>query len=206
MASQLRAEGPAPAQPALSPRMSPAEITAFSAYCSGARAYAEFGCGGTTLIACQMVKRRVITLDSDPAWLRKVSDACRAAPTRLQPETVAADIGPTKEWGYPVDQLRRADWPCYHEAIWSTPGVAGADLYLVDGRFRVACLLQILLHAPSHATIMFHDYASRPYYHIIEPLVTAVSRVEELATFKRRRRFSRERAQALLQQHRFDSR
>jgi hypothetical protein len=38
------------------------------------------------------------------------------------------------------------------------------DVYMVDGRFRVACALMALMHASHHghdATILVHDFTSR---------------------------------------------
>jgi len=197
---------PAPPVPPLLPRMSPAEVAAFTRYCADARAYVEFGCGGSTVVAAQSVRRQVIALDSDQRWLDKVSAACAASGARTMPQLVCVDIGPTREWGYPLDASRKADWPRYHEQVWGVDGADRADLYMIDGRFRVACLLQALLRARGHATILFHDYASRPHYHVIEPFVQTLAHTEELAAFRRHRRFSREKAEALLQHVRFDSR
>jgi len=187
-------------------QMTQAEAQVFTNYCSAARSYLEFGAGGSTVVAAQTVKKQVITVDSDAVWLERVRTTCAALGSRLTPATHLADIGATKEWGYPADATHRADWPRYHESVWDVPGANRADLYLIDGRFRVACLLQILLRAPGEATILFHHYASRPHYHVIEPFVRVLGQTEELAAFKRHRRFSREKAALALQQARFDAR
>ena len=187
-------------------QMTQAEALAFTHYCSAARSYLEFGSGGSTVVAAQTVKKQLITVDSDAVWLERVLTTCAALRTRLTPATHLANIGATKEWGYPLDTTRRADWPRYHESVWDIPGANRADLYLIDGRFRVSCLLQTLLRARGEATILVHDYASRPHYHVIEPFVRVLGHTEELAAFKRHRRFSRDKAELALQQARFDAR
>ena len=46
------------------------------------------------------------------------------------------------------------------------------DVYLVDGRYRVACVCLAFLHAEklgaTNVTVLMHDYGARPQYHIVE--------------------------------------
>ena len=46
------------------------------------------------------------------------------------------------------------------------------DVYLVDGRYRVACACSAFLHAAKYgaanAIILMHDYAEREHYHVVE--------------------------------------
>ena len=72
-----------------------------------------------------------------------------------------ADIGRTHNFGRPVQSLHKNQ---YNYVI--APLIAEQcpfDVYLVDGRFRVACGLVALLHASKHgydATILMHDFTS----------------------------------------------
>lgn len=186
--------------------MTPNEIVVATSFYASARSYVEFGCGGSTFLAAKMVGERILTVDSDKTWLAKVETACGAAGTRLRPQTCFADIGPTRDFGYPADESRRADWPLYYEQVWSLPGSDTADLYMVDGRFRLACILQILMRAPSDALIMVHDYATRPHYHPAEQFTRELCRVDDLVVLQRRSDFAPNKAMAVMLTHRFDTR
>ena len=48
--------------------------------------------------------------------------------------------------GYPKDEVTKDRWPSYYTDIWNDPILSYADLYMIDGRFRVACFMKILLH------------------------------------------------------------
>lgn len=190
----------------LLPAMTQKEIMLLTSFYHSARSYVEFGCGGSTFFAAKMVKEQIITVDSDYTWLSKVEVACRVANTKLHPRACFVDIGPTKEFGYPVDEARREAWPMYHEQVWSIADASAADLYMIDGRFRLACFLQTLLHAQPEAVILIHDYVTRPHYHFVEQFTRELCRTDELVAFQRSANFSREKATAMLLHHRFDTR
>lgn len=190
----------------LQPAMTRDEIVVLMSFYASARSYVEFGCGGSTFLAAKTVKERVITVDSDQTWLSKVAVACASENTKVRPEMVFVDVGPVKEFGYPADESQREAWPQYHEQVWSVPEASSADLYMVDGRFRLACFLQVLLHAPADAVILIHDYVTRPSYHFVEQFTRELCRVDELAAFQRRADFPSARAEELLLRHRFDTR
>ena len=57
------------------------------------------------------------------------------------------------------------------------------DLVLIDGRFRVACLMATVLHTKPGTTILFDDYYDRPYYQVTEPMLTPVDRHDRMAEF-----------------------
>ncbi len=190
----------------LLPTMTPNEIVVLTSFYTSSRSYVEFGCGGSTLLAANAVAEQVVTVDSDLQWLTKVETACDAAGSRLHPQTCFVDIGPTRGLGYPADDSMRADWPLYYERVWSLPGAVAADLYLVDGRFRLACVLQILLRASPDALIMVHDYATRPHYHPAGQFARELCRVDDLVVFQRRLDYDPAKAAAVMLNHRFDTR
>jgi hypothetical protein len=164
------------------PRMTPAESALFKSFASHAEDYLEFGSGGSTYVAAQLVSHTVTTLDSSQEWLDRVALACKEDNCRIVPTLVAVDVGETQEWGYPADEDTRERWPAYHEAIWERPGSHDCDLYMVDGRFRVACFMQILLRCRPDALIMIHDFA-RPEYQVINAVARPIASAEELSVF-----------------------
>lgn len=186
--------------------MAPAEWRMFEAFLGCARNYVEWGSGASTVLAADLVKVTVTSFDSSQAWLDRVAADCRSRGTRLTPRLALLDIGETGAWGFPVGEAARARWPDYHGGPWTDPHCAAGDFYLVDGRFRVACFIQALLHAGNDAFIAFHDYASRPHYHAADELADEVARLDDLSIFRRRPDLDRETAARLLAAHAHDPR
>lgn len=164
----------------MQPRMTAAEITQLELHLAGRASLLEFGCGGSTLVAARQV-RTIVSVDSDPAWLAEVGANLARAAIDFTP--FHADIGPTGEWGYPADQSRVRDWPRYHVNVWRT--ISGSpDAVLIDGRFRVACLLQTLIHCKPDCIILFHDFNDRAHYHVALKHVDVLARVDTLAVMR----------------------
>lgn len=147
----------------------------------------------------------IVTIDSSLVWLEKVKEACTSN-SKSEIKLIHADIGPVKELGYPKDESNKMHWELYHRMPWADPDVALADTFLVDGRFRVACVMQTALHCSQNAIVMVHDFANRPYYHCVREVVREVARADNLSVFQPRRDFSRVTAEALLNQYTRDPR
>lgn len=163
------------------PRMSSGEAGLFLSFVKNSRDYVEFGTGGSTFVASNNVGNSILSIDSSQEWLDQVSEACTSS--RTKPELKFIDIGPTKEWGFPNDGSKKASWSDYHKRIWSDPRSSEADLYLVDGRFRVACFAQIVLHCKPTAVIGIHDFSSRPSYHRVREIAREIATVEDMSFF-----------------------
>lgn len=186
--------------------MSPDEWSLFAGFVRCARRYVEFGSGASTVLAASLAGEQVMSLDSSKAWLDRVASECRARETRLSPRLTFVDIGETGEWGFPADETARERWPSYHTRIWDDPAAAKGDLYLIDGRFRVACLVQVLLHAGDQAFVAFHDYASRIHYRDTALIAREIVRVNDLSIFVRRPDFDPRAAERLLADYAYDPR
>jgi len=164
----------------MQPQMTAAEVTQFELQLAGLSSLLEFGCGGSTVVAARQV-RRIVSVDSDPAWLAKVQADVAREVVEFTPFHV--DIGPVAEWGYPADESRIRDWPHYHTDIWRN--VQGSpDAVLIDGRFRVACLLQAIIHCKPECVFLFHDFQDRPHYHGVLRHVDVLARVDTLAVMR----------------------
>lgn len=61
-------------------------------------------------------------------------------------------------------------WQAYASAPWNYFRTIARqpDLILVDGRFRVACVLESLLNLSSQSDAEIYDYISRAHYHVAE--------------------------------------
>ncbi|MEY9170033.1 hypothetical protein ABIF29_002414 [Bradyrhizobium elkanii] len=177
------------------PRMSREEAELFLSFVRNSRDYVEFGTGGSTVIASKHVTNSILSIDSSQDWLDQVDRACASA--RTKPHLTFIDIGRTGDWGFPVDPSTKPRWPDYHSTIWETPRSADADLYLVDGRFRVACFAQIVLHCSPTAIIGMHDFSSRPAYHCVREIAREIATAGDMSFFMPLAK--RETAQTILQ-------
>ncbi len=188
------------------PIMSDLELRLFESLCRTSDNYLEFGSGGSTFVAAGLVQTSVTTIDSSVDWLERADEACRVKQCRLTPNLVHIDIGPTREWGFPTDPASRYRWPAYYEAVWTRPNTYDADLFLVDGRFRVASCLRTLLNCRTDALIMIHDFSSRARYHSIKEVAREIARAEDLSVFIRAAGSSGGQILRLLEANRFDPR
>jgi hypothetical protein len=162
--------------------MSASELILFRSFLAKSARYLEFGCGGSTVLASADGKAWIIAVDSSEEWLQQVATKCATAATR--PELVVADIGKVGDWGYPIDPAARPRWAGYHSDVFQKlPKSTEADFVMVDGRFRVACFAQAVLNCPATALIGFHDFQSRPHYHIVRELGREIAAIEDMSVF-----------------------
>lgn len=184
--------------------MTNTELSLFRAVTAHSQRYLEFGCGGSTCLVSESTKKWIISIDSSSEWIEKVKLQTATAATK--PELFFVDVGPTGGYGTPVDMTTKPRWPKYHETIWADPRASQADFYLVDGRFRVACAMQCLLHCQPGAFIAIHDFNDRLYYHAVKPFLREIASTEQLSVFVRRAEIDYEAAISVLTEHRFDPR
>jgi hypothetical protein len=78
--------------------------------------------------------------------------------------------------------------------MWDLKGTDNADLYLIDGRFRVACFMETLMRCKPDAVLLMHDYAPRPEYHVVEQFARPFMVCSTLYAFIRRGNFNRTKA------------
>eukprot|EP00929_Paragymnodinium_shiwhaense_P036567 TRINITY_DN19576_c0_g1_i2.p1 TRINITY_DN19576_c0_g1~~TRINITY_DN19576_c0_g1_i2.p1 ORF type:complete len:277 (-),score=37.56 TRINITY_DN19576_c0_g1_i2:294-1124(-) len=153
--------------------------------------YLEFGSGGSTVAAVAVPSiKRIHSVESAGDWinlLKKRSDVSTAiASGRLNIVDAGTGGGGL---GYPTKE--RKFWPRYsgEAALEGEADDTFFDTVLVDGRFRVACLLRALQRVKvadvKRVTIMLHDYDRRDY-HVVERFANVTERVDRLALFRKR--------------------
>lgn len=130
-------------------------------YYSQSHSIFEFGVGKSTEVAALYDVSRYSGVDSSTDWLKST-----AAKTPAHFRFYWADIGATKKWGFPVDNSGSSKYPFYSIGALAAEGKA-FDFYMVDGRFRVACVIAAFLHASKHNMkpdrflVGLHDFAER---------------------------------------------
>lgn len=164
------------------PRMSCSEVTLFEEYLKKSRAYFEYGSGGSTKLAVRH-NVEVYGVESDKFWVetlhKETGPLCKVE---------YVNIGPTKEWGYPVDDSHREKFTHYSEAILKYDNAF--DFILVDGRFRVACTLNAIKHTLkkqgniAETLIFIHDFWDRPDYHDVLEFLDIAQVAESAGLFR----------------------
>jgi hypothetical protein len=128
----------------------------------------EYGSGGSTVLAGDMMDKAVFTVESDKDWMKMMVRWFAANPP-VSPVTLHhGDIGPTTDWGRPADESNWRKFINYPLSIWDRPDFQHPDLVLVDGRFRVGCFLATLMRITRPVVLLFDDYAGRKPYHVVE--------------------------------------
>lgn len=191
------------------PRMSEAEAALMDKYTPDG-CVLEFGAGGSSAFFAKKGVRQLISVESDREWinrmllgnstLRQWAKAGRWRPFHVQ-------IGATGEWGFPLSQEPAVAWLNYHQAIWDAVDAAALDFVLVDGRFRVACALQLLLRAREKTPrILVHDFAQREYYAVLLEFFDVVEQAETAVILDRKAPVPLAEVALCLQRHQFDNR
>lgn len=185
--------------------MSPAELSLLHALMGASRRYLEFGAGESTVHAAGLPSiERIDSVESSAAFIEgtlrpRPEIALALAAGRLVFHVI--DIGPVGQWSDPIGAAQRAQWPGYALRVFDTP--SAHDLALVDGRFRVACTLACLLHAPPECRLAIHDFWSRPEYHLLLEFLDVVDRADTLGVFVRKPAINVRRVRRLLHRYQY---
>ena len=148
----------APTRPELT--LPEAEAVLLSAAYARADVVLEYGSGGSTVLAADLGKR-VLSVESDRNWAQMMRAWFAANPSEREVDIIWADIGPTKEWGHPVDDRGWKRFARYPLEVWDLPEFRHPDVVLVDGRFRVGCALATAYRITRPVTLLFDDYMTR---------------------------------------------
>jgi hypothetical protein len=146
----------------------------------------EYGSGGSTIAASSYAQKRVFSVESDLFWALRLRS--RIDELKLpSPATVYhADIGPTGDWGRPLDATHWDRFWRYPAQIWDEPFFRHPDVVLIDGRFRAACFATVLLRIKRPTIILFDDYVGRHSYHDVEYYLSPTETIGRMAVFEAR--------------------
>jgi hypothetical protein len=165
--------------------------------------YLEYGAGASTQMAvgCENIKT-IYSIESDKnfveATLAKDAAIMEAqASARLHFEFV--NIGATRKWGFPQNRSKLHLWPNYALAPYRHP--IDWDLILIDGRFRVACILLAALEVRPGCKILVHDFVGRPEYKSVLRYMKIAQQTDTLVQLEKREDFDLKQAQKALRRY-----
>jgi hypothetical protein len=155
----------------------------------------EYGLGESTYIANHVGVERYAGIDSDPVWVGMARD-------KVSPHYrfYLGDIGPTVEWGYPKDNNKIPKQVLDYQLQPLIVEPKPFDVYMVDGRWRLACMLASFLHAsarggdPAKTIVCIHDcntmneaHLDRSVYHTADELLELVDHSQnKLCVYQRK--------------------
>lgn len=143
----------------------------------------EYGSGGSTVMASEMSGKTIFSVESDPAWCRNMEAYFEQTGSVSKVTMHYANIGPVGKWGRPSSDRHWARFHRYPNSVWDRADFVAPDIVLVDGRFRVGCVLATLLRTEKPVTLLFDDYVDRPFYHRVEKYVEPVEVKGRMARF-----------------------
>lgn len=161
----------------------PDEAQLLSATYGNAGVILEYGSGGSTVLAAEMDGKTVFSVESDKAWFDMMRGWFAQNPPASRVCLHHADIGPTGDWGAPASPKSFRKWPDYPTTVWDRDDFVHPDAVLIDGRFRVACLLTVAFRIVRPVVALFDDYAGRPRYHAVEELLRPAAMAGRMARF-----------------------
>lgn len=186
------------------------ETNLFVKHTINSKSYLEFGCGGSTFLLAYLSNAKILSVDNDKNFIDFISQNETLAQVLSDSESrlkfFHIDTGEIKGWGHPKDDSKKSQYPQYSQKIFeilSRDETDSIDTYFVDGRFRVACVMSILLHCNTNAKIIIHDFWDRAHYHIVLKFLEVVDRVDTLAVFKIKPNIDKKRVESLLRKYEF---
>eukprot|EP00927_Polykrikos_kofoidii_P082600 TRINITY_DN8249_c0_g1_i5.p1 TRINITY_DN8249_c0_g1~~TRINITY_DN8249_c0_g1_i5.p1 ORF type:complete len:230 (+),score=21.68 TRINITY_DN8249_c0_g1_i5:116-805(+) len=179
--------------------LNPPEWKTLLWYFKRASSVFEWGMGRTTTLAAQMRVPRFTAVESDLDWfLRMHARNNFSAQQRL----VHSNIGPTDSWGYPLRIESRPLFPFY--SLSAISAEEPFDVYLIDGRFRVACACIALLHGHNGSIVLVHDFTERYAYHRLLWVADSRPKGNSLVLLKRKPNVNPSAIRALWELTKFD--
>ena len=163
---------PLPKEIKFRPIMSELELITFLNFMKPGNIYFEFGSGGSTNIASYF-KIKTYSVESDVKWHEKLKI------NGIIANYITIDLHSTN-LGYPGINTNLENWKKYIQAYKKE---YNADIILIDGRFRVACALDIFSKIRNDTLILIHDYKNRKQYHILEKYYIKLKVLDTLALF-----------------------
>lgn len=147
--------------------------------------YLEYGSGSSTRFFSTFENLNIVSVESDSIYAKAVR---KYVSSNSKVELIDSATGITGYWGYPILSAANGSkgWK-YVNSPWRILGEKyQPDVVLIDGRYRVACAMNILLRAANtfKVTIMIDDYLGREEYSYFEKYFPLSKMVDRMAFFE----------------------
>ena len=145
----------------MEPMMNPRDVKLLYDGFSRANSYFEIGSGSSTF---QAVKHglKVTSVESDSGWYEKMK---AIFPSECNVNYILIDFHISYNAGYPGPKTTKEEMYQYTHQY---KPEYNADMVLIDGRFRVACALNILPYISNTTEVYIHDFERKAYHYVLK--------------------------------------
>ena len=187
-------------------RMCREERKFFKTWIKPAKIYLEFGGGGSTIHAIKHSHAMVYSVESDQRWIKElVSYRILRKYLNKRWQYLYVNIGHTTSWGFPPKNASPDQFPAYSSLIFNKINPVIPDRILIDGRFRVACVLQSILHCHENPNlqILVHDIWPWKQYYVVLEFLNEIHWVDTLGVFSIRYNISLKKVERLYHEYKY---
>tara|TARA_Y100000591_G_C21756673_1_gene657759 strand:- start:319 stop:867 length:549 start_codon:yes stop_codon:yes gene_type:complete len=154
----------------------------FRKYIKQSKYYLEFGSGGSTLEANKYINN-ISSIETDNKWIEKI----KKINNKINFIYINIDCIWWEYVSWNNNQKLPSDKQKEYWIKYSNLKINfKPDLILIDGRFRVASLLNLYNQIDNNTIILFHDYTTRKQYHIVELFYDKIECINTLQVFKKK--------------------
>jgi len=166
----------------IKPHFAKNDINMFRRYLSKATNYLEFGSGGSTIEVLKSNNiKSIYSIENDITWYNRLTNIVKDNSLDKDKEFNFIYI-PMKVkknfWGHPTKQVSESVHRSYTDILYNLDmdKLLNFDLILIDGRYRVACLLKLYELISDNCIILFDDFLNRDIYHIVLDYYTIIEK------------------------------
>lgn len=165
--------------------------------------YLEFGAGGSTFLILKYTNiPKIISVESSLEWLnhlRHFSIISDNENARLK--LVYIDIGKTGQWGWPLEYQKKQQFVNY--SMFPFINDKKYDFIFIDGRFRVACALQVILNCDMDTKILIHDFNMREKYHVILEFTDVIDTADSMILLKIKKQIDKVKVAKMYEEYKY---
>ena len=165
--------------------------------------YLEFGSGGSTYLMLKYTNiPKITSVESSVEWLnhlRHFSIISDNENARLK--LVYIDIGKTGQWGWPLEYQKKQQFVNY--SMFPFINDKKYDFIFIDGRFRVACALQVILNCDMDTKILIHDFNMREKYHVILEFTDVIDTADSMILLKIKKQIDKVKVAKMYEEYKY---
>lgn len=166
------------------PHMTNNELLLIKKYAINCKEILEYGSGGSTFYFIRKNKKIISVENNKPYFCYMKTFNVIKRYKNLDYQFV--DTGKSSDWGYPVDDTKKENWPQYYKKVWEKLNISCPDIIFIDGRFRVMCALESIQYIRMDTIIIIHDFLDRKYYGEILNYFELIDQVDTMAILKKK--------------------
>ncbi len=149
-----------------------------------AKSYLEFGSGGSTLLASKYITGIIHSIESDVEWYNRLKGEFEGN-SNIKLHLVDLHCKPMT-WGHPSVDCPESRKREYSQIVKSLD-LSDVNLVLIDGRFRVACALNIHSLISNETDVLFDDFEDRlEHYSIVLNYYDVITRIGRMVHLRKK--------------------